>query len=437
MEWYLWLIALFFSLMAVIATGIPIAIGFMFLNTIGACVFWGPTTGLQHLAHSIQVAVSSFVLLPVPLFIMMGEIMFLSGLAPETIKTVDKWMGRIPGRLVLLAVGGGTLLATFTGATTASAAVLGSVLAPEMDKRGYKEVMTLGPILAGGLLAPMIPPSALAILICAIGEISVGKVLLAIIFPGLLMGAFYCSYIVIRCYLQPSIAPVYDIPSVSILERLVAGARDVLPVGLIVFAVVGLIFIGVATPTESAAMGVLACAIVTACRRRLNWKLIKDSTMNTLRISVMLVLIIGGGMFFSQILSYSGAGHGLGKWVTQVPAPPILLIAVMILGIIFLGLFMDAASIMMITLPIFLPLVKLFGYDPAWFAVLFLISVEVGLLTPPFGLLLFVMKGVTSADTTIEDIVRASLPFLILSLITTALILAFPEIALFLPEQMR
>jgi tripartite ATP-independent transporter DctM subunit len=216
-----------------------------------------------------------------------------------------------------------------------------------------------------------------------------------------------------------------------------AGVRDVLPVGLIVFTVVGFIFLGLATPTESAAMGVLACFFVAAIRKRFNWILLKDSVMNTTRISVMLLLIIAGGMFFSQVLSYSGAARGLGEFVGALAAPPMLIIAAMIVGIIFLGLFMDAASIMMITLPIFLPLVKLFGFDPVWFVVLFLIGVEIGLLTPPFGLLIFVMKGVSRSGTTIEDIVMASLPFLLLSLITMGIIMAFPEIALFLPGQMR
>ena len=409
----------------------------MLINVVGVFVLWGGITGLHQLILSIFQSVTIFTLLPIPLFILMGEVMFHSGMGVNLLDALDKWMGRLPGRLGLLAVGGGTLFSTLTGASMGSVAMLGSTLVPEMEKRGYKKPMSLGPILGSGGLAIMIPPSSLAVLLGAIGEISVGRILIAIIIPGLLMAALYAIYIIGRCWLQPSIAPSYEVPPALLLEKVIASVRYVLPLGFVIFLVVGVIFLGIATPTEAAATGTLGTFILAAAFGRLNWEVVKKSIGGAFEITVMIFMIITGATAFSQILAYTGASEGLTEFTIGLPLAPILIIIAMQVVLLFMGMFMSVVGIMMITLPIFVSVVTALGFNPVWFAVIYLLNMEMATTSPPFGLSLFVMKGVAPADTTMGDIYRAALPFLYCDTIAMALIIAFPTIALWLPGLMR
>ncbi len=423
--------------MFLMATGMHVALCFLLLNVVGVYLLWGGTVGLEQLIFSIRASVTSFTLLPLPLFVLMGEVMFRTGVAPNMIDAIDKWLGRLPGRLGLLAVGGGTIFATLTGVSMSSVAILGSTLVPEMEKRGYKKSMSLGPILGSGGLACMIPPSGLAVLLGAIGEISVGKILIAIILPGLLMAALYATYIIGRCYLQPSIAPVYEVVPVPLLRKFMATVQYVLPLGFVIFMVIGLIFLGVATPTEAAATGALATFILAALYRRLNWEVLRKSLRGTLEVTVMMFMILVGAQAFGQILAFTGASKGLIALTSGLAvAPTVILIGMMVI-VLFMGMFMSPVSIMMITIPLFIPLVDTLGFNPVWFAVLFLLLIEMGFTTPPYGLSLFVMKGVAPPDTTMGDVYRAALPFLYCDAIAAGLIVTFPAIALWLPALMR
>jgi len=436
LEWPSILLLIFATLVIMMLTGMPVAFCFMLINVVGVLLFFGGTAGLGQLILSIYTSLATFVLLPVPLFILMGEVMFHSGLGTDLIDIVDKWLGRLPGRLSLVAVGAGTLLSTLTGVSMASTSILGSVLVPDMERRGYKKPMSIGPILGSGGLAIMVPPSSLAVLLGAIGEISVGKILMAIIVPGLLMASLYATYIIVRCRLQPSIAPAYEVTHVSLSEKLIDTARYILPLGFIIFLVIGVIFLGVATPSEAAASGTLAVFIVAFFYRRLNWEVVRKSVDGALRISGMTLLIIAGAKAFSQILSFTGASRGLAEVATSLPLSPILIVVIMQIIILIMGGFMEVVSIMMITLPIFVPTIITLGFNPAWFATIVLLNIEMAMTTPPFGMSLFVMKGVAPPDTTMGDIYRAALPFLGCDLIAMLLIIAFPEIALWLPGLM-
>ncbi|MFC1979400.1 TRAP transporter large permease subunit [Chloroflexota bacterium] len=436
MEWPLVLLLILGSFVVLMASGLPVAFCFMLVNLVGVFVLMGGGAGLRQLTLSIYDSVTIFTLLPLPLFILMGEVMFHSGIAPLMMDALDKWLGRLPGRLGLLAVGGGTLMATLSGVSMASIAVLGSTLVPEMEKRGYKKPMSLGPILGSGGLALMIPPSGLAVLLGAIGEISVGKILIAIIIPGLLMAVFYATYVIVRCWLQPSIAPAYEVSHTSLLEKLVTTVRYILPLGFIIFLVVGVIFVGVATPTEAAATGALGTFILAFFYRRLNWEVVKKSMLGTLHVTGMTFLIITGAQAFSQVLAFSGATRGLVEFAVNLAIVPIVTIIAMQVIVVLLGMFMNAIAIMLITLPIFVPIVVALGFNPVWFAVLILLNIEVGTTSPPFGLNLFVMKGVAPPDTTMGDIYLAALPFIYCDLIVMALIMAFPIIVLWLPALM-
>ncbi|MBW2015981.1 MAG: TRAP transporter large permease subunit [Deltaproteobacteria bacterium] len=436
MEWWMILGLIFCALMLLFIIGVPVAFAFLFINIIGVYLLWGGQAGLNQLVLSIYRSVSTFSLLPVPLFILMGEIMFRAGIAPKMMDTLDKWIGRIPGRLSLLAVGGGTLFSTLSGSAMAGCAMLGSVLVPEMEKRGYKKAMSIGPIIGSGGLAIMIPPSALGVLLASLSRISVGGMLMAIIIPGIIMALLYAGYIILRACLQPDLAPSYRIEKVTLAEKLMLTLRYVLPLGTIVFLVIGLMFIGIATPTESAALGALGCFGLVFIYRGWNWEVIKGSVSATLRITVMMFMIMTGAMAFSQILAFSGASSGLVSLAGSVELPPMMILIFMQVILLFMGIFMEPLTIMMVTLPIYMPIVKALGFDPLWFGTIMLINMEMATTTPPFGLVLFVMKGVAPPDTKMGDIYKAGLPFLLCDAIAMGLIMAFPSLALYLPSLM-
>ncbi len=437
MEWYLVLLLLTGGFLFLMITGLPVAFAFMLVNIIGAYVLWGGTTGLGELVHYARDSVSMFELLPLPLFILLGEILFRSGVVSGTVDALDKWIGRLPGRLSLLAIAASTIFAAVSGVSAGSVAMLGSTLVPEMQRRGYKKPMALGPILGGGGLAIMIPPTALGVLFAALAVISVADFLVAIIVPGLLLAVLFAIYTVLRCYLQPSLAPAYDVPRTAFKEKVIAGMKYVLPLAAIIFLVTGVIFVGVATPSEASATGAIGACILTAFYKRLSWKVVKEAVRETLQISGMMLLIITGAKTFSLILAFSGASAGMIEFVLGIPVSPIVVIIFMQIVILFMGCFFDTVSIMMITIPVFFPVVNTLGFDPLWFGVMFLLNIEMSVLTPPFGLSLFVMKGVSSPDTTMGDIIWAAIPYLALDAIGMVLIMIFPPIALWLPSLMR
>jgi len=436
LEWWLALLLLFFGFFILLLIGMPVAFAFLLVNIVGVFSFWGGAIGLNQLVLSIDTSVSSFALLPVPMFILMGEVMFQSGVGFQMMDVLDKWMGRIPGRLALISVAAGTMFATLSGAAMGSVALLGSVLTPEMEKRGYKKPMSLGPVLGSGGLAIMIPPTALGVILATLGEFSVGRLLIAIVVPGLMMALSFTLYIVVRCKLQPSLAPPYDVTPTPLLQKIVAFVAYVLPLGSIFFLVVGLIFFGVASPTEAAAVGALGCFMLAAVYGKLSWQVVKKSVTQALAIIVMIFMIFTGSTAFSQILAYTGSSEGLTRLAIGLPLAPLGLLMLMQLVLLILGMFIEQVSIMMITVPIFMPIVRSMGWDPIWFGAIMLLNMEMATISPPFGLSLFVMKGVAPRDTTMGDIYRAAIPFLLLNLVVMALLMLFPQVVLWLPGMM-
>lgn len=433
MEWWLALSIILGGLMILLATGMPVAFCFMVVNLLGVFFLWDGTSGFYQLTDSIYSSVSTFSLLPVPLFIIMGEVLFHSRLALKAIDVVDKWLGRIPGRLGVLALASGTMFSCLSGSSIGTTAMLGSIMIPDMEKRGYHPSISIGSCMCGAL-AMIIPPSALAVILAAIAGVSVGKVLIGGIVPGLLLAVLYIGYIVGRCIIQPSLAPSYAPEPVPLSEKMRITVKYLLPLGTIVFAVVGLIFLGIATPTESAAMGALATFILTACYGRLNMDLVKESLAGTLKITVMMFLIVTGSLAFSQILAYSGATSGFVEAVNGLPLPPLVLMIAMQAVILVLGMFMEQVSIMLITLPIFMPMVRALGFNEIWFALIMLVNLEVAMESPPFGFLLFVMKGVVPSHITMAVVYKSTLPFIIIDVSVILLMLFFPELVTWLPE---
>ncbi|RAH36415.1 TRAP transporter large permease [Halomonas sp. SL1] len=428
MDWWLTLLLLMGPLLLLMMLGMPVAFAFLVVNLVGAYVLLGGMSGVEQLVINTTGALTSFTLVPIAMFMIMGEVMFRSGIANDLLDTLDKWFGKLRGRLAFMAVGGGVLFSTLTGNSMGSIALLGSSLVPEMEKRGYQKPMSLGPVLGSAGLAIMIPPSSLAVVLGVVAELPIGRLLIAIILPGLLMAVLYTIYILGRCTLQPEVAPSFDVAPTPVRVKLEAGARNILPIGIIVFAVVGVIFLGLATPTEAAASGAVATVLLALLKRRLNLDIFKSSMFESAAISVMVLLIVAGAIAFTQLLSFTGATFGLMDAVLGLPFGDKTIVLAMVLTIVVLGMFMGPLPIMMITLPIFVPVVEQFGFDPLWFAVLFLIAIETGSTSPPLGAALFVMKAVAPEGTRMGSIYRAAVPFLVCDFLAIAIVFAFPEI---------
>lgn len=437
MEWWVYMLFFFGGLGALLLIGLPVAFAFLLVNLVGAYAIWGGEIGLAQLVLSIDSSVSTFVLVPVPMFILMGTVMFHSGIAFKMIDVLDEWLGRIAGRLSILAVGAGALFATLTGVAMGSVAMLGSTLAPDMQRRGYAKSMSLGPILASGSLAIMIPPSALAVILASLGKFSIGKLLVGIVLPGLLLAAVYVAYIVIRCTLQPSLAPPYEVTPAPLRRRLADTLRYVAPPLSVIVVVIGTIFLGVATPTEAAAVGALLCFVLATAYRRLTWAVAKKAVGSATSLSVMVLIILTGSAAFGQLLSFSGVTPAITRLVTDLPVDPILILILMQVIVLFLGMFIEQTSIVMVTIPIFMPIVQALGWDPIWFGAILMLNLEMATISPPFGLSLFVMKGIASPDTRMSDIYRAALPFVGLNIAVMAIMIAFPALVLWLPGLMN
>jgi tripartite ATP-independent transporter DctM subunit len=437
MEWWIYLLGFFSALGVLLLIGLPIAFAFTLVNMVGVYLLWGGTSGFNQIILSIESSISTFVLVPVPMFILMGAIMFHSGIARKMIEVIDHWIGFIAGRVALLAILTGAVLGALTGVAMGSVAILGSTLIPEMRRRAYSNSMSLGPILASGSLAILIPPSTLAIILASLGGFSVAKILIAIIVPGLILAVMYATYIVVRCTLQPELAPPYEVPYVPMRERLRSTAVHLAPpVSIIVFVILT-IFYGIATPTEAAAIGAFITFVLAALYGRLSWKAMCDGVASATALSIMVLIILTGSAAFSQLLSFSGATSAITRFATDLPVHPLVLLILMQLVVMFLGMFLEQTSIILVTIPIFLPIIKVMGWDPIWFGTIMMLNLEMATITPPFGLSLFVMKGIAPNDVTIGDVYKAAVPYILINIFLMSLMILFPDIVLWLPGLMN
>ncbi|MGA0923540.1 MAG: TRAP transporter large permease [Lutimaribacter sp.] len=433
MEWYEALAILLGSILALMAVGMPVALAFLAANIVGAWIFMGGERGISALLNNGLGSLTSFALVPIPLFLLMGEIFFHTGLGARMFNAIDRLLGRLPGRLSYVTVLGGTGFSTLSGSSMGATALLGSLMVPEMTRRGYKKHMSIGPILGTGGLAIIIPPSALAVLLATLARIDVGALLIAGIIPGLILSMFYIGTIWLQCRIDPSAAPAYDVEEMRLGEKLSLFFRDVIPMLSVMVVIVFMMVAGIVTPSEAAAFGALGVLLLAVVFRCLTWEAVKKSVVGALRVTLMAYLIVFGSATFSQLLAFSGASRGLITWATSYELDPLMMLMVMFGVLLLLGMFMEQISMMLLTVPIFFPLAQSLGFDLVWFALIMLLALEISFTTPPFGLLLFVMKGVAPPDTTMRDIYVSAFPFMGCSLLLVVLLVAFPQLALWLP----
>ena len=419
--------------------GLPVAFSFLAINIVGAIVFLGGESGLVQLTRNSVDSVSSFSLTPIPMFVLMGELLFHTGLAVKVLDAVERLITRVPGRLAVIAVVAGTIFSAISGSTIAVTAMLGSLMVPLMLQRGYHPVLATGPIIAVGALDMLMPVSALAVLLGSLSGISITRLLMGGFVPGMLLKAAFVAYIIVCVKLNPSLAPASagELDVYRGRDRIKPLVKYVVPILAIFVVVVTSMNVGWATPTESAAVGAFATLVLAFAYRALTLEILFTSLRGTIMISGMILFIIVGATTFSQILSFSGASNGIVSLITGHGLSQNAIICGMMLILIFLGIFVDQVSMMLITLPIFMPVVQQLGIDLVWFGVMFLICMQLGLLLPPHGLLLMTMKGVVPPQVSMSHIFRAVVPYILLSLVMLALVFFLPAVALWLPDMVR
>jgi len=414
--------------------GLPVAFSFLVINLLGAWLFLGDEAGLVQLARNSVGSVASFSLTPIPLFILMGEVLFHTGLAVKVIDGVERLIREVPGRLAVVAVVAGTVFSAISGSTIATTAMLGSLMLPVMLQRGYHPTMATGPLMAIGAVDMLIPPSALTVLLGSLSGISISKLLIGGVMPGLMLSVAFVVYIIARVKLNPSLAPAANFERYRGWERVRPFFQYVVPLVSIFAVVVASMSAGWATPTESAAIGAFATMVLAMLYRSLSIGNLLKALKGTTAISGMILFIIVGATTFSQVLSFSGASNGLVELIAGLGLPPLAVIAAMMALLVFLGLFVEQVSMMLITLPIYMPLVQKYGVDPVWFGVMFLICMQLGLLLPPHGLLLMTMKSVAPREVRMGHIFQAVLPYIAMSLLLLALVFFVPAVAVWLPK---
>ena len=414
--------------------GLPVAFSFLAINIIGAILFLGGEPGLVQLARNSVDSVASFSLTPIPMFVLMGEVLFHTGLAVKVVDAVERLITKVPGRLAVVAVVAGTIFSAISGSTIAVTAMLGSLMVPLMIKRGYHPIMATGPIIAVGALDMLMPVSALAVLLGSLSGISIPRLLMGGFVPGMILKAAFIAYIVVRVKLNPSLAPTTQLAAYQGWEKLKPLVKYVIPILSIFLVVVASMSLGFGTPTESAAVGALATVVLALAYRALTRENLLTALRGTMAISGMILFIIVGATTFSQILSFSGASNGIVSLIVGHGLTKNVIIADMMLILIFLGIFVDQVSMMLITLPIFMPVVQKLGIDLVWFGVMYLICMQLGLMLPPHGLLLMTMKGVAPPQIRMSHIFRAVVPYIMLSLVLLALVFFLPVVAVWLPN---
>jgi tripartite ATP-independent transporter DctM subunit len=434
MSWWVAACLLFGALSLLFAAAVPAAFAFLGINIAGAWFWLGKDAGLIQLVRNGVASISSFSLTPIPFFVLMGEVLFHTGVALKAIDAIDRLIWRVPGRLSVVAVVAGTVFSAISGSTIATTALLGSLLLPQMLARGYHPNMAMGPIMAIGGVDMLIPPSALTVLLGSLAGISISQLLIAGIVPGAMLSLLFVGWIVVRAVANPSLAPYFEHEHVRGWARWKPLIVYVMPLVMIFVVVVLAMAAGWATPTEAAAIGAVATVVVAWIYRALTWSNLMKALMGTAAISGAILFIIVGATTFAQILTFSGATNGLVEAIEQAKLAPWMVLAAMLAILLVLGCFVDQVSMMLITLPFFMPLVATYGFDPVWFGVLFLFCMQLGLLTPPFGMLLFTMKSVAPREITMPQIWHAVTPYVVMGLLGLVAVLLLPGLATWLPK---
>ncbi|SLN65872.1 TRAP transporter large permease [Oceanibacterium hippocampi] len=420
-------------LFGLIAIGLPVAV-VLVVTALSLDHFYSFFPLLPGMGDILWGAFSNFTLIAVPLFIMTGEILLRSGIAQDMFAGVDLWVRRIPGGLLHTNIASSALFAATSGSSVATAATIGTVAMLQMERGGYKPPLFLGSIAAGGTLGILIPPSINMIIYGVLAEVSITRLYLAGLVPGVLLALLFSGMIFVAFLAFPSLGRG-EHGRVSWAKRL-AGLRGLLPPAVLFLLMVGSIYVGIATPTEAAAMGVLGAVAMVAIKGRLTWQLLGEVFESTMRVTCMVMFIVAAAVLLNFVLVGIGMTGELARFVAGLDVSPLTVMLALVAIYLLLGCFMETLSLMIATTPIVVPIITQLGYDPLWFGVLFMILIEAALITPPIGVNLFVVQSVRSSGS-FSDVALGALPFLLMMIVMIGLLLAFPTLATWLPGVMR
>jgi tripartite ATP-independent transporter DctM subunit len=420
-----------------IGLGIPLGIASFAVAIVVGCTLFGFNSVLL-IANRVYDASSNYALVTVPLFIMMGVLMERGGIARRLFQVLHIWSARLPGGMAVGCVFAGAVMAAMVGVVGAEIITLGLVALPVMLARGYNKRLSLGVIVASGSLGAMIPPSLVLVFYGLMAGESIAQLFAAALIPGLLLASCYAIYVVVRAILQPELAPPpsreeLDMP---LAEKLALG-RDLILPAFIIVGVLGSIYFGIAAPTEAAGIGVAAALVAVTVSGNFGWADLQHTIVQTGRAMGPVIWVFFGANSLVSIYSLSGGVNYLSQLIHSAPFPPIGILLLIIFILFLLGMVMDWIGIAILTMPVFLPVIDALGYDPIWFGVIFCISMQIAYLTPPVGASAFYMKSVAPPDVTLGEIFMSIWPFVFLQLLVLGLVVAFPELALWLPAQMR
>jgi tripartite ATP-independent transporter DctM subunit len=432
-----WITALMIlSFMALLAAGLPLAFATGAIAVIFALTLFGPSS-LNLIVSRVFTLMGNYVLVSVPLFILMACILERAGVAEDLFRAVHVWSGRLRGGLAVAVIISCAIMAAMVGVIGAEVVTMGVVALPAMLGRRYDKDLALGSICAGGGLATLIPPSVVFIMYGLTAGVSVGQLYMAGVVPGLLLAGFYIAYIMIRCYVQPNLAPAASEAERNIpLREKVALLRGLILPALVAFGVLGSLYAGLATPTEAAGVGCLGAFIAAGVHRRLTWENVSRAVADTTKVTCMLYWLFFGASTLIGVYTLAGGTNFMKQTITALPIGPWGILALMMIIWIILGCLIDWIGILLLTAPIFVPIIESLGFNTVWFGVLFCMNMQISYLSPPFGPAVFYLKGVTPPEITIGDIFHSIWPFMVLQVAALTIVILFPQLALWLPSLM-
>jgi C4-dicarboxylate transporter DctM subunit len=412
--------------------GLPIAFSFATMGLIGISLIQGLGPGLSSLADAAYSETASYILTTIPLFVLMGQFAFHSGISRDLFKAAYKWMGRLPGGLALATTLACTGFAACTGSSVASAATMSTIAFPEMERYRYSPRLSTGAIAAGGTLGILIPPSTIFIIYGIITETSIGDLFIAGILPGLMLSFLFSAVIYFMCKRNPEMGPPAEASTWKEKFTALAGVWGMMV--LFVLVIMGLYF-GFFAPSEAGTIGAFGALIIALLRGRLTKAVLVSALVETVRISCFSLFVLVGAMLFNTFLTMTGVPQRVSEWVAHIPVSPFAILIIIVLFYIPLGMVIDCLPMILLTMPFVFPIIEGFGYSPVWFGVLVCVLGELSLITPPVGINIYVVQGVTKVP--LHEVARGIMPFVVAFLIGLAFLIAFPQISLFLPSTMK
>ncbi|UOM35316.1 TRAP transporter large permease [Acuticoccus sp. I52.16.1] len=425
----------FTAMLVMMILSLPVAVIMVVTGVVGGTLIfgWPLVLSMGPVAWGVQ---NENILTAVPLFILLGELLLRSGLADRMYTALAVWFVRLPGGLLHTNIGASALFAATSGSSVATAATIGTVSLPNLMKRGYSPSRSLGSLAAGGTLGILIPPSVNLLIYGSLAETSIGQLFIAGIVPGLLLTLFFMLFIAVQSLVSPDPAQQVEEELLPLRERLKL-ARHLVPPLIIFLVVMGSIYLGIATPTESAALAVVVALIFIAVSGRLSLPLLDTCFRQSAKTTGMILMIVAAAFMLNVTLALGGAAQAMTTWVASFGLSATWLLLILIAFYLILGMFMDVLSMQVLTIPIALPVISAAGIDPVWFGIFVVLMCELGMITPPVGMNLYVVQGVRTDRGPFGDVVKGAIPYALIMILFTILLILVPEIVLWLPAQMR